>query len=231
MQETMNPVEVEQAPHLDGAEEKNEVDRLLTRIHVGDELIGISPQHQNFVGGPDGAAADAAPENVVAELIAPQELAFPGGHPFRSVLVLQALGFGGPESDVPCAHYEDEHHLVANVDFEYPVKAKIDGSREIWPEIEPGQSGDSHVDDIPGKKVVVEPFQKLERPGGPQEQRVGRSGATLRLPESPSVARHPVDQFLPFCTHFFHSSPPEATGLPVYKNRLVFSSVLPVTIL
>ncbi len=81
MQETMGPVEVEQSPHLDAAEQDDKVDRFLSQVDVGNHLVGIGPYHQDFVSRPDCTAANTTPENIVAKLIIPKELALSGSHP------------------------------------------------------------------------------------------------------------------------------------------------------
>ena len=172
MQQTMRPVEVEQPPHLDAAEQDDEVDRLLSWVDIGDGLVGVRPYHQDFVSRPGRAAADAAPEDVVAKLIAPEELALSGRHPDRGIFVLEPLGLERPESEVPPADDDHEHCHVAHIDLKYPVGSELDASGQRRLKVEPRQRRDRHVDDVPRKHVTREaeqPFEDLDRLRRPGE--------------------------------------------------------------
>lgn len=68
---------MEEPPHLDATEQEDKVDRLLPRVDIGNYLVGVSPEHQNFVSCSNCATADHTPEDVVPQLIASKKLAFP----------------------------------------------------------------------------------------------------------------------------------------------------------
>ena len=199
---------MEQPPQLDGAQDQHEIDRLLSRIDVGDILIGVGPQHHNLVGRPDRAAAHATPEDVVEQLITRQELAFPLCQPIRRVLELQPLRLARPQPQMPGADDQKQHHLVAHKDQQNPVGAKCRHASHFRLQVDHGQRGDDHVDEVPGKEVVVHPFQYLNRLGRPGEYGIGQLGSPFRLPVAPLIARHSVGQTLPVSTNVSHDLPP-----------------------
>ncbi len=66
VQETMDPVEVEESNDRYTDKQHDKVDRLFSRIDVGQHLVGVGPHHQHFIRRPDRNRADTTPEDVVA---------------------------------------------------------------------------------------------------------------------------------------------------------------------
>ena len=141
VQEPMHPVEVEQPEQRNSRQDQDEPDNLQGAgrgVQVGNDPPAVGPKHQDFVGGPRDATADAAPENVVTHLVVPQELALAGSHPVRGVLVLQPLRLLDPQPNVPGAHDDDQHHLVAEKDLQDPVPAELGRARQVRRQKVPG---------------------------------------------------------------------------------------------
>ena len=207
VQEAVDPVEVEEAPELDAAEPGGEEQGLLPRVEVGQHPVGVGPGHQHLVRGPDRAAAGAAPEDVVAKLAPPEELALCRRHPVACVLVPESLRLQGPQPQVPGADDGCQHQLVAREHLEDPVRPELDAAGERRLEVDPGKCGDPHVDEVPGEEVPREAEQppeclgRFQRPGEPG---IGRGRPPFRLPEPARVAGHAVDRLQLF---FFRRSP------------------------
>ena len=210
VQEAVGPIEVELAPKLDRAEQEDEVDRMLPRIQVRDVLVGEGPERYDLVGGPDGAAADTTPEDVVEQLTLPKEILLALRHPLGRILELEALGLAPPQPQVPGADNGDQHDLVAREEVEDPVGAEARHARHLRLQEGDGQHGDEHVDEIPGKEVVEEILGQLPRIGRPIEDRAGQFFA-FRLPVPAFVARHPVDQTVSFSADVCHDHSPGET--------------------
>ena len=73
MDQAVNPVEMELAPKRDGAQPERAVKRVGFPIGSRDAVVCRSPHVEHLVGGPDGAAADATPEDIVIDLVAEKE--------------------------------------------------------------------------------------------------------------------------------------------------------------
>ena len=82
-------------------QQHDKVNRLFSRIEVGQQLVGVGPHHQHFIRRPDWNGAKTAPEDVVAQLVPPEKSPLSLRHPLCVVFVLEPLGLARPEPVVP----------------------------------------------------------------------------------------------------------------------------------
>ena len=90
MQQAVRPIKVEVSPQRNEAEYQNELDRMLARVDKGDNAVGECPEHHYLKTCPYRAGADDTPEDIVANLIVPEEFSV-FAHPVRRPLVLISL--------------------------------------------------------------------------------------------------------------------------------------------
>ena len=95
---------------------------------------------------------------------------------------------------MPDADKNNEQYLVAYKDFDYPVGTEGGCSRQIWLKIEPCQRCEYHIEKIPWKEIMIEPFCDFDWFWWPGKDGIGGFGAPFRLPITTFVARHAVDQ-------------------------------------
>ena len=91
MNEAMNPIEMEFAPKRNGAKPYGKIDGMLRPVYIWEQTVGPSPHEKHLVGGPDRAAAGAAPKDVVVNLISEKKRRTGLALPTRIVLLLRAL--------------------------------------------------------------------------------------------------------------------------------------------
>lgn len=91
--EAVDPVEMKVAPVRYQAEPDGEVNGMGVPVHVRNFLVGKGPEVNDFVSGPDGAAAGATPENVVQGLVAKEKLGVVAAGPADVVFAVGALEF------------------------------------------------------------------------------------------------------------------------------------------
>ena len=72
---------------------ENKIDRIGAPVDKWNLSIGIHPQGQDFIEGPDYTAADNAPEYIVPELIMEQKTLVLLSHPFIGVFEFFSLPF------------------------------------------------------------------------------------------------------------------------------------------
>jgi len=77
VQETMDPVEVEDSNNGHEDQQQDEIDWMFSRVDVGQQLVGIGPHHHHFVRRPDRNPADTTPEDVVTQLVPQRNFRFP----------------------------------------------------------------------------------------------------------------------------------------------------------
>ena len=70
----MNQVEMNRAPEKQRKDAQHEVERMFAYRGYGQVVVGIEPPGDRLESGPDGDTRYDAPENVVPDLVAPQEL-------------------------------------------------------------------------------------------------------------------------------------------------------------
>ncbi len=203
VQETMEPVEVEDPNHGHADKQHDKVDRIFSWIDVGQQLVGVGPHHQHFISRPDRNSADTTPEDVVAQLVPPEELTISRLQPLGVVFVLTPLRLTRPEPVVPGTIDDDQQHEVADKHLQDPVELEGDTAGQGRLEVEPRARGDAKIDHIPRIQVTWETkqvFESLDRLGWPGKQRTGWACPSVRVPESPFIPRHAIDQSL-----FFHA--------------------------
>ena len=182
--ETMRPVEVRLPQQQDEHHHQHAVHRVPGPTHVGDELVGVQPQRDRLVAGPDRAAAGEVPEHVVAGLVAEQKRAAVAGEPARVVLVALVLGALDVQPQVQTAGDDQQQRRIAQIQLGDPADRERLGTRQAGREEQPCHDGDARVDGVLGIQQPVMPEQELQdrsqlkRPG---EQR-RRLGQRFRLP-------------------------------------------------
>ena len=188
----MDPVEVEFTPEGDQAEPDDKIDRLGAPIDGRNQPVGIGPHKEHFISGPDRAATDATPEDVVVELITPQKHFAVGAFPRRVELPFGLLPFEGIEERVPPTRGQPEQGQIAQVHLRDPAHPKFCSARQIRLKIEPGDHRDQKVDRIVGPQKArkgEQPLQKLFRSWRPDKDRrvaqwVGRPPLPARRTEA-----------------------------------------------
>ena len=82
---------MEDPNHGHADQQHDKVDRLFSRIDVGEQLVGVGPHHQHFIRRPDRNGAKTTPEDVVKELVSPEEFLLSGLQPLGIVFILAPL--------------------------------------------------------------------------------------------------------------------------------------------
>jgi len=160
--ETMEPVEVEDSNHGHADQQHDKVDRIFSWIDVGQQLVGIGPHHQHFIRRPDRNRTATTPEDVVAQLVPPEELPLSRCQPLGIVFVLEPLGLTRPEPVVPGTIDEDQQHKVADKHLQDPVELEGDTAGQGRLEVEPRKGSAAKIDHIPRIQVTREAKQVFE---------------------------------------------------------------------
>ena len=88
VQKTMDPIKVKYTKNWHEDEQQDEIDRMFLRIYVWQHLVGICPHHQHFILRPDRDSTATTPEDVVKELVSPEEFSLSGLQPLGIVFIL-----------------------------------------------------------------------------------------------------------------------------------------------
>ena len=128
VQQAMDEVAVNLAPHGDCQEDQGEGHRLGPPVEPDNETVGVAPQHEDLVGGPHGNPARDGPKDVVPQLVAPQEGGVSLGQPIGVVLVLGPLALEREQPEVPAAGEQHHQPEIARVDLGDPIDAEGGGS-------------------------------------------------------------------------------------------------------
>ena len=142
-------------------------------IHPGDVVVRRRPHVEHLVGGPDGAAADATPEDVVIDLVVEKELGVVGAEPARVVFAFGALDLERVEEKVPAAADQPEQAEIAQEHESDPIRLELDATRQRGLQVKPGDHRDEQVNGIPRPKepgIGQQPLQYGHGPGRPLEQ-------------------------------------------------------------
>jgi hypothetical protein len=201
--EAVNAVEMQVAPEGDEAEPDREVNRMGGPVHVRNLVVGKGPEVKDFVSGPDGAAAGAAPEDVVERLVAKEEFGIVAAGPPDVVFSVGALHPEDIEQKMPAAVHGPGQTEVAEEQEGDPVRFQLDAAGHGGLEVEPDEHGDEEIDAVPGPQKTGIREHPLEPSGGtrrPSEQGrvpdgVGRSplptsvaNAGIRRLHRPNIA-------------------------------------------
>ena len=110
MADAMNGIKMEITDQRDQAHHQNEIDRMLADRNIGDQVIGIEPHRDHFIGRPDGNGTEHGPKQIIKQLIAKEEDWIVTRQPFVGVFPIGALRFFCIEPKVPSTgnkHNED----------------------------------------------------------------------------------------------------------------------------
>ena len=135
-------------------------------IDVRQQLVGIGPHHQYFIRRPDRNSTTTTPEDVVTELVAPEESLLSFLHPLRSVLVPEPLGLTRPEPIVQTTIEDTEQHKIANKNFYNPGRLKCHTAGQSGREEKPRGYGNTTKDHIPREQVTRKTKQVFENQDG-----------------------------------------------------------------
>ncbi len=119
------PIEMEQSPHLDAAEDCHEIDRLRAWIDIWHHLIGIRPHHQDLISSPDDATTHTTPEDVIAQLVSPHEFSIADCHPVGCVFIFESLSLERPEPEMPGANDPNEQQLISDEHLQNPIRPEF----------------------------------------------------------------------------------------------------------
>ena len=147
--------------------------------------VGIGPQQQHLVAGPDRHPAGECPEHVVLGLVIEGEPLGVLVGPFAVVFVRGVLLAPDIEPHMPCAVDKDRKHDVAREDHCEPGQRQCLEMLQRRRQIDPDEDGEKGVGNVPGKKIAgkaEEPFH--------QSLRLRRPGKGRAIADRP--VRHPV---------------------------------------
>ena len=91
VQETMDPIKVKYTNNWHEDQQQDEIDGMFSWIDVWQQLVGIGPHHQYFIRRPDRNSTATTPEDVVKELVSPEEFLLSGLQPLGIVFILAPL--------------------------------------------------------------------------------------------------------------------------------------------
>ncbi len=136
---------------------------------ISDVTVGVNPQRDDFETGPDGDARDEAPEDVVPDLVAPQELVVIGVRPAAVKLVLIILAAAHVQPPVQAAGHQRQQRGVAQPDQCNPARRELGHRRHRGREEIPGDETEGDVEIAPREqhadKQVVQRGQWVEMAG------------------------------------------------------------------
>ena len=183
--QTVYPVEVKVAQQRDGQHQQHEVDRAGCESDRRQHAVGVQPQRDRLVRGPDQAAAHQGPEHVVPGLVAEHEGAIVGARPTVAELVANVLGALDVEPQVHRAVEHDDQHRVAGIDLGDPADREGAGAAQVRREPEPADHREHGVEEVvrpvesdQGSQCRPQP----ERPGKQRRRRRQRVGEPLTAP-------------------------------------------------
>ena len=174
MGQAVNPIKMEKPPELNTAQQRHKINRFCAPIHIGNDLIGKRPHRNHFISRPDRPPTHATPENIIAQLIAPQKFAVRCREPFRRVFIPRALRLEPVEIHMPRACNDDEHRNIAHVHLGNPIHTEFHTALERGLQIKPGANGNKHINRIPGPQIARKtehPLQRLNRTRRPCKNR------------------------------------------------------------
>ena len=146
MQHPVDAVEVGDRPQGREHREHRQVQPCGVPFDLRYPAVGVEPHGERLVRRPHRTAADQAPEDVVAGLVVPQELAVGGAEPQAVVLVALLLGPPGVQHHVQRPRDQREHHHVAHIDLQDPSRAQCCHALHRRGEEVPHQRGHRYPD-------------------------------------------------------------------------------------
>ena len=172
MQQPVHEVEVQRGPERNRDENEHEPHRVRGRVEVeGESVVGVGPEEEHFVGGPDRDAARAGVEHVVPDLVRGEEPAVAALQVAPIELSFRALALEGVEEQMQPARHQQHQPQVPGEEVEDPVGAEIHAALERGLQVEPRQRGErgegDHQRAQEGERHQV--LQGLPRARGPHE--------------------------------------------------------------
>ena len=136
-------------------------------------MIGVEPEGEDFIAGPDESGNTTGPEDVILNLIAKEKDAAVSRGPFRIELGFGAFRFADVEVVVKATVKEPHEHHVSGENLQHPIRFKRHATGDVGLSEKPHCKGDGQIADILGPEVAgptEEPFGDGFESHGPLEQ-------------------------------------------------------------